>query len=139
MPGGHSIINKKARKMEGRYIYKRFVIDVNTQNTSYSKKFDLDKNIRVVTALQLSSDNPKLLYYRGSQRLEISGDELYPEDFESKLLMSGLGTSPDDRYTVLGEVQSGNGEVKVLYKDSDNANAPFSSYKVSIILKCVLK
>ena len=60
-----------------------FLVDADGQPVS--KKFDLDKNVKVVHGIMMSSDRPNLLFYRGSQRIELSGEELYPEDFESKI------------------------------------------------------
>jgi hypothetical protein len=126
--------------MESKYIHKTFSFQVDTAGANYSKKFDLDKNVRVVLGLLMSAADPRKLFFRGSQRIEISGDELYPEDYESKLLMSGISVSPNDKYVNLGNgVLSGNGEVKILYKDAENVNAPFEPYKVSLVLKCELK
>ena len=127
-------------EMEARLVDKIFSFLVDTEGTPYSKKFDLDKNVKLVHGIMLSSDKPNLLFYRGSQRIEISGDEIFPEDFESKIMMSGLAVPPDQKYLSLGNgVVSGNGEVKVQYKDTVNPNAPFASYKVIIILKCEMK
>jgi hypothetical protein len=126
--------------MESKYIHKIFSFKVDTPGTSYSKKFDLDKNVRVVLGLLMSSDDPRKLFFRGSQRIEISGDELYSEDYESKLLMSGISVSPNDKYLNLGNgVLSGNGEVKILYKDTESVYAQFEPYRVSLVLKCELK
>ena len=126
--------------MESKIVYKRFSFIVDTANTNYPKKFDLDKDIRIVKALQMTSSQSNMLFYRGSQRIEISGDELYPEDYESKLLMSGISVPPEERFSELGNnVLAGNGEVKVLYKDKDNPSTFFSPYEVSIVLKCELK
>jgi hypothetical protein len=126
--------------MAGKWIEKRYIIEVTKAGDPYSKKFDLDKNTRLVRGILVSSDNPKLVFFRGSQRIEISGDEIFPEDFESKILMSGLGVPPDQKYRSLGDgVIAGNGEVKVLYKDVENPNAPFTPYYVSFIFQCELK
>lgn len=115
-----------------------FVVDAEGQ--PQNKKFDLDKNAKLVRGLALSSDQPKLLFYRGSQRIEISGDELFPEDYESKLLMSGLSVAPDEKYKTLGNgVVVGNGEVKIQYKDTPNPNAPFAPYKVIVTFRCEMK
>lgn len=120
-----------------KIIYKRYTIAVDGANASYSKKFDLDKNIKSVTAMQITSDKPEQIYNRGSQKLEISGDEIYPEDYETKLLMSGISVAPDSRFVELGNVQPGNGEIKVLYKDF-NGPVAFSAYSVVLIFKCEL-
>ena len=123
-----------------KYIHKSFSFLVDTAGISYQKKFDLDKTVRIVRGLLMSSDDPRKLFFRGTQRIEISGDELYPEDYESKLLMSGISVAPNEKYLDLGNnVLAGNGEVKVLYKDANSVNAPFAPYKVMIVLKCELK
>lgn len=126
--------------METRLVDKIFSFLVETASAPVNKKFDLDKNVKLVHGILLSSDKPNLLFYRGSQRIEINGDEIFPEDFESKILMSGLSVSPDQKYRTLGNgVVSGNGEVKIQYKDTHNPNADFISYKVIIVLKCEMK
>jgi hypothetical protein len=126
--------------IERKYLKKRYSFNVDTPNTSYPKKFDLDKNVKVVKGLLLSSGKPNQLYYRGSQKIEISGQEIFPDDYESRLLMSGLSVPPDNKYADLGDdVQAGNGEVKVYYKDTDNSLAPFDAYDVSLYLVCEIE
>jgi hypothetical protein len=120
-----------------RAVDKVFTFLVEVEGQPMSKKFDLDKNVKIVLGMMMSSDNPKLLFYRGSQRIELSGEELYPEDFESKMFMSGWGVAPNDRYKSFGNgVVAGNGELKIQFKDTANASAPFAPYKVSVILQC---
>lgn len=126
--------------MENRLVDKIFTFLVEAEGQPVNKKFDLDKNVKVVHGIAISSDKPNLLFYRGSQRVELSGDELFPEDYESKMFMSGMAVAPDDKYKSLGNgVVAGNGELKIQFKDSDNANAPFASYKVIITLLCEMK
>jgi hypothetical protein len=126
--------------MEKRLVDKVFSFLVDDEEETYTKKFDLDKNVRLVHGILLSSNKPSLLFYRGSQRMEINGDEIFPEDYESKLLMSGLAVSPDQKYRSLGDgVVSGNCEVKIQYKDTENPNAAFAAYKVTIVLQCEMK
>lgn len=126
--------------MEARLVDKVYSFTVESQGAPVNKKFDLDKNVKLVHGIILSSDKPNLLFYRGSQRIEISGDEIFPEDFESKLLMSGIAVPPNQKYRSLGNgVIAGNGEVKIQFKDTPNPNASFTSYKVIIILQCEMK
>ena len=127
--------------MERKTIYKSFSFPVDNPDQSYTKKFELDRNIRLVTGIQMSSNSPVNLFYRGSQKIEINGEELYPENYESRLLMSSINVAPDQRFIDLGNgVLSGNGEVKLLYKDqSGSFSNPFQPYNVSIILRCELK
>lgn len=126
--------------MEARLVDKVYSFTVESQGAPVNKKFDLDKNVKLVHGIILSSDKPNLLFYRGSQRIEISGDEIFPEDFESKLLMSGIAVPPNQKYRSLGNgVIAGNGEVKIQFKDTPNPNASFTSYKVIIVLQCEMK
>jgi hypothetical protein len=126
--------------MEKRLVDKIFTFLVENEGLPLNKKFDLDKNVKVVHGIAISSDRPNLLFYRGSQRIELSGDELFPEDFESKMFMSGMAVPPDDKYKSLGNgVVTGNGELKIQFKDSPNPNAPFATYKVIINLLCQMK
>ena len=123
--------------MEKRWVDKIYTFLVDAEGQPVSKKFDLDKNVKVVHGIVMSSDKPNLLFYRGSQRIELSGEELYPEDFESKMFMSGLAVPPDQKYKSL--VVAGNGELKIQFKDTHNPNAAFSAYKVIIGLLCEMK
>jgi len=126
--------------MERRIVDKPFTFTVDAEGQPVSKKFDLDKNVKLVRGIMLSSNYPNLLFYRGSQRIEISGEEIFPENYESKLLMSGLSVAPDEKFRTLGNgVVAGNGELKVQYKDTVNTRAPFESYSVTIILQCEMK
>lgn len=121
-------------------VYRRFSFTVDTASQNYNKKFDLDKNIVMVLALQVTSDHPELIYYRGTQRIEINGDEIFPEDYDSRLLMSGISVSPDERFVKLGGgAIAGNGEIKVLYKDVANAAAVFQTYQFILVCLCELK
>jgi hypothetical protein len=126
--------------MENRIVEKVFSFLVDTEAESYSKKFDLDKNVSLIRGILLSSDKPNMLFYRGTQRIEISGDEIFPDDYESKLLMSGISVSPDQKFRTLGNgVVSGNGVVKIQYKDTINPSAVFAAYKVILVLQCEMK
>ncbi len=117
-------------------VKKRFDLNVTQSGQTVSKTFELDKNIVSVRGLLLASDMDDLLYYRGSQRIEINKDEIFPENYESKLLMSGINVAPGKRYYDLGGINPGNGLVKVEYKDSDSPLAAFRAYRVSLYLTC---
>jgi hypothetical protein len=116
-------------------IYKRFDLKVSEAAKAISQSFELDKNIVAVKGLYLTSDRRDLLYFRGSQRIEINKDELFPEDYLSELLMSGLNVPVNERYYDLGAVDPGNKIVKMDFKDS-NAGGGFAPYTVSLFLKC---
>lgn len=124
---------------EIKFAKKRFSFLVNQPDQSYPKKFELDKTVRVVRGILITSNKPNLLFYRGSQKIEISGEEIFPEEYESKLLMTGINVPPDQKFADLGDnVLSGNGEVKVLYKDKNNTSALFEPYEVSVYMICEL-
>src|SRR6202035_1571947 len=95
----------------GKRIKKRYDIDVTGANAIHSKTFELDKNVEKVHGILLASDRDDLMYYRGSNKVEINSDEIFPEGYETKLLMSGLNVSPNDRFYNLGGVPPGNFKV----------------------------
>ena len=120
-------------------IKKRYDIEVTTANTLHSKTFELDKTVEKVHGILFASDRDDLMYYRGSNNVEINSDEIFPEGYESKLLMSGLNVSPNDRFYNLGGAPPGNFKVKVEYKDTPDARLQFVPYRVSIYLDVEIK
>jgi hypothetical protein len=119
-------------------VKKRFDIDITAAGTVHSKTFELDKTITTVHGLLIASDRDDLLYYRGSQKIELNRQEIFPEHYESKLLMSGINVSPNDRYYHLGGLPVGNGKVTVQYRDNNFLGFPFTGYRVSLYLDCEL-
>lgn len=117
-------------------IKKRFDITVNFPERTFTSTFELDKNISAIHGLLITSDKDDLLYYRGSQRIEINREEIFPEKYESKLLMSGLGVAPDERFYSLGKLEPGNYKVKVDFTDTSHITVDFETYRVSLYLDC---
>ncbi|GGA89981.1 hypothetical protein [Puia dinghuensis] len=118
------------------HVKKRFDLQVVAAGGSYSQTFELDKTITRINGLLFTSDRDDLLYYRGSQRVEINKEEIFPQEYESKLLMSGINVSPNDRYYNLGGIPPGNGQVKIDYIDTNYDAAPFTAYRVTVYLDC---
>lgn len=117
-------------------IKKRFDIQVKEANKVFSETFELDKNVVSVKGLLLTSDRDEMLYLRGEQKIEINREEIFPENYESKLLQSGVNVPPNSRYYSLGNINPGNKNVKVDYRDRDDIRAPFAPYRVSLYLEC---
>lgn len=120
-------------------VKKRYDIDVTAANAIHSKTFELDKTVEKVHGILFASDRDDLMYYRGSGKVEINSDEVFPEGYETKLLMSGLNVSPNDRFYNLGGVLPGNFKVKVEYKDTADARLQFVPYRVTIYLDVEIK
>jgi len=119
-----------------RRVKKRFDLQVTVANTTVPKTFELDKSIVAIRGLVVTSDKDDLLFYRGSQRVEINKQEIFPEDYESKLLMTGINLQPNCRYYRLGKIDPGNGIIKVEYKDVNDGRTVFSAYRVSLYIDC---
>lgn len=118
---------------------KRFDIKILVANSGVNDTFELDKNIVKVHGILVTSDKDDLLYYRGTQKIEINKEEFFPENYESKLLMSGINVAPKQRYYDLGGVAPGNGLVKITYKDLDDGRTVFTPYRVSLYLDCEME
>jgi hypothetical protein len=115
---------------------KRFDLLITQANQSYSKDFELDKTIVAIKGVLLTADKEDQLYFRGTSKIEINKEEFFPDNYESKLLMSGINVPPKSRYYELGDVPAGNGIVKLSYTDSDDGRTVFTAYRVSIYLDC---
>ena len=115
---------------------KLFTFRVDEEEKSYSPtKWELPKKTKFVKGIQLTSDYPDNLYYRGSQRIEIGGEEIFPEGFESRILMSSLSVAPRERFFNLGQVLPGDLSVKIRYRDTPhNRTSIERGYHVSVIL-----
>lgn len=117
-------------------IEKRFDIQISQANEKVSKTFELDKTINLIRGMRVGSDKDALLYYRGSQRIEINGNEILPEGYESKYLMASINVPLNARYHTLNDLSPGNGKVKLEFQDTASTDAAFSAYRVSLYLLC---
>lgn len=122
-----------------KVIKKRYDIQVIDANKSVSKPFELDKNIKKINGVLVTSDKDDLLYYRGTQKIEINNQEFFPENYESKLLMSGISVSPNQRYYNINTENIGNGIVKLSYTDANDGRTVFVPYRVSLYLDCEME
>src|SRR5436190_23291148 len=120
-------------------IKKRFDLQVAAASGIISQTFEFDKTVEKVHGILFASDRDDLMYYRGSNKVEINSDEIFPEGYETKLLMSGLNVSPNDRFYNLGGVPPGNFKVKVEYKDIADSRLAFVPYRISIYLDVEIK
>jgi len=114
--------------------YKRFDLQVTVAEETVTEDFEVDKDVKFLRGVLLTSNYDDLLYYRGQQSITINGKEFFPSDYESKLLMTGINTDPNTRYYDLGE-EVISGKIRVSYTDIGNDNADFIPYRVSIYVK----
>lgn len=122
-----------------KVIKKRYDIQVIEANKGVNKSFELDKNIKKINGVLVTSDKDDLLYYRGTQKIEINNQEFFPENYESKLLMSGINVSPNQRYYIINTENIGNGIVKLSYTDADDGRTAFLPYRVSLYVDCEME
>lgn len=120
-------------------IRKRFDIHVLLAMTTVSGKFELDKTVKMISGLMITSDREDLMFFRGEQKIEINGKEYFPEGYESKLLMVSLNVAPNDRYYEMKNVEPGNGIINFSYTDRNHLQAPFIPYRVSLYLQCEIE
>lgn len=115
-------------------IKERLDIAINAPDRVEKAEFQLDSNATHLYGIALTSDNESQLFYRGSQKIQVNDRELFPEDFESKLLMTSLSVSPNQRMVRTGLIERGNGKVEVWYKDTNHSSATFTPYRVTVYL-----
>ena len=118
-----------------RLLRKRYDLDpVTTSGQVVREEINLDKDSARVAGILVTANRDDQLYHRGTISVLVSGEEVIPEQYHAKLLMSGLGVAPKDRYLPI-DVAPGNGVVKVAYTDNPNPALAFSAYNVSIYLE----
>jgi hypothetical protein len=120
-------------------VKKRFDIQIAAARDSVNKTFELDKNIKAVKGVLVTSDKDDLLYYRGTQKIEINNSEYFPDNYESKLLMTGINVAPKQRYYDIGSVNPGNGIIKLSYTDTEDGRTRFEPYRVSLYVDCEME
>lgn len=123
--------------MAKKITYQRFKIDVAASGQLVAGSFKLDQNTKLIASVAVESSLPNQAYYRGSQRLEISSDEIFPTGHETRRLMANQSVAQNDRQFDLGEVASGNKSLKIDYQDTNHPSAVFAAYSVTFIFKCI--
>jgi hypothetical protein len=119
-----------------KVVKRRFDISVTEPGKTFSKQTELDKTIKYIRGVQITSDKDDLAYFRGTAKIEINKEEFFPGDYETKLLMCGINVPPNQRYWDLGQVPAGSGIVKMEYTDNPDGRTTFAAYRVSLYLLC---
>lgn len=117
-------------------VKKIFKFKIIAANDSVTHNFTLDKNIKALLGLLVTSNKDDMLYCRGSQKIEINRVEIFPDEYESKLIMSGINVSPNERYYNLKGMNPGNGSIKVVFQDEDDGRTVFEPYIVKLYIDC---
>ncbi len=112
-------------------IKERFDLFITAAGETVKTTVDLDKNASVVTGIAITSNDENLLHARGTQGIRINDTEVLPENYESKLIMTGLNVSPNARMIDLSDFPAGNRRVEIQFTDVENAAVGFSPYRVS--------
>lgn len=108
-------------------------VQVTEANKTFKESFEVDKNVFKIIGIAITSNYNMQMYLRGSQRISINEKEIYPEDYESQMLMQGLNVSANDRIIKLAEeMEPGNRRVEIDFKDTDHPDAGFVPYRVRL-------
>ncbi len=106
---------------------------VTSANQTFKESFEVDKHVSKIIGIAFSTNNDSMPYFRGSQRIAINEKEIYPEGYESKMLMQGFNVPVNERILGLGEeLEPGNRKVEIDYKDTDHPAVAFSAYRIRL-------
>jgi len=95
-------------------------VQITEAGQKVEESFEVDKHAAAIIGIAITSTNDDALYYRGSQRITMNEIEIYPEGYESKMLMQGINVPVNERIIGLGEeIAPGNRKVKIEYKDTN--------------------
>jgi hypothetical protein len=106
--------------------YKAITVNILPTDLNKSKTVEVtfDKTVKNVLAVALTTDNEDLVF-NASQRLDISGVEILPQDYSAKLLYTTPNVPISDRYMQLGTVPIPDKKIRltVLQKGSTFTNS----------------
>lgn len=117
-------------------IHKRFDLQITASGSTVAGKFELDKTVKTIVGIVITSDREDLMFYRGEQKIEINGKLYFTENYESKLLMMSLNINANLRYYRLKKVAPGNGIIQFTYNDKVHPKVAFAAYRVSLYVEC---
>ena len=112
---------------------KRHDLAITTALMTVREEFELDKHSKRVLGILVTADRDEMTFHRGTIGVILSGEEVIPEGHHTKLLMSGLGVAPDERFLSL-DLLPGNGALKVAYTDNTHSVQPFAAHSVHVYL-----
>ncbi len=118
---------------------KVFELTVTAANSKVSETFELDKSVKKVMGVAITSEKPDLLFHRGYARLEINKREFFPDNHAVQRIMNGVDANLENRYWPLKDVIIGNGQVKLEYTDKNDGRTVFASYTVQLYLDCEIE
>ena len=111
------------------------IIKVQVSKAGAIKKFyaDTDKQYKRITGIFLSLPYEESLF--GSTfSLKVADKEIFPEDFEVKMLSCGNQVSPNDRFYESIDEEANGSRIEGKYTDGANEDAEYP-YEMNIYLR----
>lgn len=123
--------------MPKRFVYKRLPIKVSEYRRPITNpSFVLEKNLKAIHGIYVTCDQEAKVF-DATARVEINGEELFPQDFEVQNLFAYASVPVNDRIFDLGAFPAGNGVVKVTVYDGSAPSGPIAQpYTLSFYFKC---
>jgi hypothetical protein len=110
-------------------------LQITAEGQIVKGKFELDKTVKIIKGIKLTSDREELLYYRGAQRVVINGKERFEENYESKNLQSTINVDVNSRFKNMNNLVPGNGIIEMEYTDHAHPLTTFAPYLVSLYVE----
>lgn len=110
-------------------------VNVTAAGQTFKENFEVDKHVSKVIGIAFTTNNDTMTYFRGTQKISINEKEIYPEGYESKLLMQGFNVPVNERIIKFNgeEIDPGNRRVELEYTDNEHPSIPFSGpYRVRL-------
>ena len=95
---------------------------------SFPINAEVDKAYKQVTGIQYSCTDVNSLKDAVLTKFEIDNNEIFPDGYEVKMILTGQEVSPDARYHALNERGEGS-TIVGMFKDAGNAGTyPYNAY-----------
>lgn len=111
--------------------YKSITVTIKATDHLKSKVVEatFDKTVKNVLAVAVTTDNEDLLF-NATQRIDISGVEILPQDYAAKLLYATPNVPISDRYMRLGTVPIPDKKIRITVLQGGSFAPPTDGYKL---------
>ncbi|MFY9310079.1 MAG: hypothetical protein WAQ28_13620 [Bacteroidia bacterium] len=95
---------------------------------SFPINAEADKAYKQITGIHYSCTDINALKDSVFSKFEIDNNEIFPEGFEAKMILTGQEVPPDDRFYRINERAEGS-TIIIVFKDAGNAGTyPYNAY-----------
>ncbi len=118
--------------------YQLIKFTINQPKEKVRLLFDTNNLYEIIESIFVSLPHENA-YYASCLELQVNGEEVFPADFEVKLLATNSSVAPSERFFSLKDelIKAKGSHAEGLYTDGGNGTVPQYPYEGTIYLKLI--